>query len=49
VTDATIIGAAFRRHKSTLRAFFDSCAIHWNHPLPALSYLVMRTAFKIEQ
>ena len=37
MADAAIVGAAFRRHKSALRAFFNSCAIHWNHPLPALS------------
>ena len=37
VTNSTFIGASFRRHKGALHAFFNSCANHWNHPLPALS------------
>ena len=38
VTDATVVGAALGRHKGALRTFFNCCAIHWNHPLPALSH-----------
>ena len=36
VADAAIVRAAFWRHKGALAAFFNRCAIHWNHPLPAL-------------
>ena len=37
VADATVVRAAFWRHKGALGAFFYCCAIHWNHPLPALN------------
>jgi hypothetical protein len=37
VADAAIVGAAFWRHKGALGAFFNCCAVHWNHPLPALN------------
>jgi hypothetical protein len=37
VADAPIVGAAFWCHKGALGAFFNCCAVHWNHPLPALS------------
>jgi len=38
MTNSAIVGASFCGHKSTRRALFNRCAIHWNHPLPALSY-----------
>ena len=37
VTNSTIIGASFSGHKGALHAFFNCCANHWNHPLPALN------------
>jgi hypothetical protein len=37
VAHAAIVGAAFWRHKGALAAFFNCCAVHWNHPLPALN------------
>ena len=37
VADAAIVGAAFCGHKGAFRTFFNCCAIHWNHPLPALN------------
>jgi hypothetical protein len=38
VTNTTLKGAAFCSHKSALRVFFNCCAKHRNHPLPALDY-----------
>jgi hypothetical protein len=51
MTNSTIIGASFCSHKSTLHTFFNRCAIHWNHPLPALSYLkkTKKCAVKLQQ
>ena len=37
VANAAIVRAAFCGHEGALRAFFNCCAVHWNHPLPALS------------
>jgi hypothetical protein len=37
VADAAIVGAAFCGHEGALSTFFNCCAVHWNHPLPALN------------
>ena len=37
VTNSTVIGASLRGHKGALHTFFNSCANHRNHPLPALN------------